>query len=288
MSGDLYLDYARRGRNAWWRYVLGVVLAVVLVFAIGIGLGVVLNLAHLMPADLAQQLTHPSNPAVFFTGTGATFALFVVALGLAVLIAHGKRPWDLLGRWNWRLVGAGFALWMLAATLAAGVDAVAAPGSIRVTAGPATATLALFAAIGLGAQTFAEEYVFRGYITQALMLLLKRPWLVALISAAIFGSAHIPNGWPQAAGATLFGFATALIAIRLGGVAFTWGLHLANNLFGAVVIVSDQDVFKGSPGLLTQNAPQLMWWDVGVEAVLLAIVVALVWRRTATAAAEVF
>jgi hypothetical protein len=80
--------------------------------------------------------------------------------------------------------------------------------------------------------------------------------------------------------ATVVGVVTALIAIRTGGIAFTYGLHLINNLFGAVVVVSSSDVFKGSPGLITQTTPNLMWWDVGSGAVMLALVAWLILSRT--------
>jgi hypothetical protein len=65
-----------------------------------------------------------------------------------------------------------------------------------------------------------------------------------------------------------------LITIRTSGVAFSYGLHLANNLFGAVVVVSAGDVFAGSPGLLRQNTPGLIWLDVLATVLALA---ALVW-----------
>jgi membrane protease YdiL (CAAX protease family) len=275
-----FLAYARRGRNSWWRFLLCLVLAAVLTMVIGIGLGVVLFLAGLLPPDLAAQMTKPTAPAPFFISIGVTFGLVVAALAVSVLIAHAKRPTLLLGQWRWRHFAFGAGVWALICVASALIDEIAAPGTIRLSVGPQTLPLAGFALLGLGAQTFAEEYVFRGYLTQQVLLAIKRPLPCALISAALFGSAHIPNGAPQALAASLFGLATALIAIRLGGLAFTWGLHLINNLFGAVVVVSASDVFRGSPGVFSQNAPQLLWWDVGVEAAALCLVVWLVLRWT--------
>ncbi len=120
-------------------------------------------------------------------------------------------------------------------------------------------------------QTFTEELIFRGWLTQGLLLWTRRPAVAAVIAGLLFGLLHIPNGLPQAAGATLFGVAMSLVAIRTGGIAFTWGLHLVNNLLGAVVVVSSGDVFAGAPGLFTQTTPQLMWWDAAVEGVVLII-----------------
>jgi membrane protease YdiL (CAAX protease family) len=166
------------------------------------------------------------------------------------------------------LWGAGF--WLAVQIAATLLDYLIAPRGFRITATGATAALAASAFLGLAIQTFAEEFVFRGYITQGLLLAIRRPGVTAVVSGLLFGSLHIPNGWPQPLGATIFGVITALIAIRTGGIAFTAGLHLVNNLFGAVVVVSATDVFKGSPGLVSQATPQLMWWDVGVTALALA------------------
>ena len=81
---------------------------------------------------------------------------------------------------------------------------------------------------------------------------------------------HIPNGLPQAINAVWFGIVCAYLAIRTAGIALTFGIHLANNYFGAIVLVSAGDVFKGLPGLFVQNTPQLAWWDLALSILALA------------------
>jgi len=115
---------------------------------------------------------------------------------------------------------------------------------------------------------FAEEFIFRGYLTWAILLTLKKP-LLAAVSGLLFGALHIANGVPQAINALLFGIICSLIAIRMGGIALTSGIHMINNCFGAVMAVSARDVFKGSSGFVAQNAPQLMWWDLGLSSLAL-------------------
>jgi len=46
---------------------------------------------------------------------------------------------------------------------------------------------------------------------------------------------------------------------------------LAIAVTGAIGVVSGGDVFKGSPGLVIQNTPQLQWWDLGMAVVALAV-----------------
>ena len=133
-----------------------------------------------------------------------------------------------------------------------------------VSVSPATASLVIPALAGLSVQTFAEEFIFRGYLTQGILLATHRVIPAALISGLLFGAMHILNGVPQTINAVVFGFVCAVIAMRTGGISLTFGLHFANNLFGAVILVSTSDVFKSSPGLFTQNTPQLQWSDVGL------------------------
>ncbi len=280
----LYSSFAARGANAWWRYALAtpfaLVLAVVLTVAIVIGL----QLAHLFPNDFAQRVQDASRPLSFYTLNGMVFLVMLMAFVIAIAVVHRKSFADVVGAWTWRGFCVGFAVWAAVLVVAAVLDFAISPSGFHISANGQTALLALAASGGLAVQTFAEEFVFRGYLTQGLLLATRRTMPTALISGALFGALHIPNGAPQAVNATLFGVVLAIIAIRTGGIAFTYGLHLANNLFGAFVLVSSGDAFRGSPGLFTQNTPHLMWWDTGVGAVALLVLGWVVYRRTPGAA----
>jgi len=273
-----FLEYAERGKNAWWRYVAAIVLSAGLIVGVFAALIVALLFAHADTNAITSGLQQPTHPVVFFASTGVMFGIVLLCIMGAIRLVHGKRFTDIIGRWPWRLFLLGASLWLAIEAASTFVDFLIAPGAFRITATLATAPLVLAALLGLAVQTFSEEFVFRGYLTQGLLLLTKRPNLTAVVSGVIFGSLHIPNGLPQAAGAVCFGVATAFIAIRTGGLAFTYGMHLINNLFGAVFVVSSSDVFSGSPGLLTQSTPQLVWWDDGVGVVALLLVAWLVVR----------
>jgi uncharacterized protein len=281
---DTYLDYARRGRNAWWRYLLTIALALVIWIVLDVAIVVGLMVSRLMPADVVAELTKPSHPVMFFGGNGLAFATIVAAFVIAMRLLQSKRFVDVIGEWRWSRFALGMGVWtvcLVATTLA---DFLLRPAGFRWTAGGGTAALAVTALVGLGVQTFAEEFIFRGYLTQGLLLATKRPLAAAVLSGLIFGACHIPNGVPQALNAALFGMVAALIAIRTGGIAFTYGLHLSNNLFGAVIVVSASDVFNGSPGLVTQSTPNLIWWDLVTGVAVLAIPAWIVLRRPRPAA----
>ena len=258
-----FLEFASAGKNSWWRYARAAVAAIVFAIIALVLVFLPLTMLHLLPPDVAVEMQHPKDAPIFFLGTAATFGALLAGLIVSIAIVQRKRPSDVIGRWRWRQFFFGLSIWTIVQCILTGIDFLIAPRGFSVTASGATATLAVFALFGLSIQSFAEEFVFRGYVTQGLLLATKRPVPAAIISGLLFGAVHIPNGLPQAANAVAFGIVCALIAIRTGGIAFTFGLHLVNNLFGAVAVVSTSDVFKGSPGILTQNTPQLLWWDVG-------------------------
>lgn len=276
---DVYLAYASRGKNAWWRYLLCLVLACLLAGLIMVGGAVILMLAHLLPADLAAQIQRPQFVKPFFLGIAASFGAVMVSLALAAAVVHSKRPADLLGQWRWRHFALALGAWLLVQLALTLIDFLIAPKGFALTAGRGTLSLAEVALVGIVVQTFAEEYVFRGYLTQGLLLLFKKPLPAAVASGLLFGSLHISNGTPQALNAIVFGIVCSLIAIRTGGIALTYGLHLANNYFGAVVVVSGSDVFKGSPGIISQTTPGLVWWDLFLAVLVLLAALWLVLRQ---------
>jgi membrane protease YdiL (CAAX protease family) len=268
---DTYLDYARRGLTAWWRYLLAIVLALVIWIALDVAIVVGLMMTRLMPLGVAGELTKPSHPVLFFGANGLAFATIVLGLVIAMRLIQRKRFVDVIGQWRWRLFAIGLGIWTACLVGTTAVDFLLRPGGFHWSATAATPGLAVAALIGLGAQTFTEEFVFRGYLTQGLLLATKRPIAASILSGLLFGSLHIPNGIPQALNAVLFGMVAAYMAIRTGGIAFTYGLHLINNLFGAVFVVSANDVFSGTPGLFTQSTPNLIWLDVVSGVAVLAI-----------------
>ena len=276
---ETYLAYASRGRNDWWRYLLTPILGFLLTALVLIVLTLVLMFAHLLPPDFATQMQQPKNIVPFDLGIAACFGLLTVCFAIAAFLVQRKRPSDIIGQWRSKLFVQGLVIWTGVQAILALVDYVIAPGGFSLSLNAGTALLATTALAGIVVQTFTEEFLFRGYVTQGLVLAFKKPLPAAVVSGLLFGALHIPNGLPQALNAAVFGIVCALIATRSGGLALTFGIHLANNYFGAAIVVSGSDVFKGSPGLFSQTTPQLLWWDFSLGVVVLVAMFWLVFRR---------
>src|SRR5258708_19862212 len=93
----ILLQYAERGRNAWWRYLVGVLVALILWMVIEVAAVVLLLVTRAMPADLAAELTHPDRPVVFFTMVAIGFGSLSVGFAAPAKLVHRKPGPDLLG-----------------------------------------------------------------------------------------------------------------------------------------------------------------------------------------------
>src|SRR5579864_291897 len=185
-----FLEYARRGKTSWWRYPIACALALLIAIVLGVVLLVGLMLTHAAPRDLASELLSPSHPVVFFGANGVVFAVTLAGFVAAIALMHGKRFGDVVGRWRWRLFLGGAAFWAAAQVLLLLIDFALAPKGFRLSQTGATAAAVAAAFLGLTVQTFAEEFVFRGYLTQALLLATRQPLAASVLSGLLFGAVH--------------------------------------------------------------------------------------------------
>lgn len=266
-----YLDFAARGKNSWPRYAGAIALALILTLVITVALTTTaFMLQWVDPGALADPLN--AAPDVFFAVIGASFAIMLVSFAAAIMLVHKKRLTDVVGAWDWRAFALGFAVWFALASVFCALTYAMAPSAFVLNPSPAGFSLVALGLAAFGVQTFAEEFVFRGYLNQGLLLATRNEMAAALISGALFGVMHIPNGWPQAFGAAGMGVVFALIAMRTGSIAIPYGIHLANNLFASLVVVSANDILSNSPGVFLQDAPDMIWWDISTTFVALAVV----------------
>ncbi|MCL7430157.1 CPBP family intramembrane glutamic endopeptidase, partial [Streptomyces sp. YS415] len=81
-------------------------------------------------------------------------------------------------------------------------------------------------------QAAAEEYVFRGWMMQAVGGFLRSPWFAVVPQAVLFAAAH---GWGTVWGFAdlcVFGLVTGYLTVRTGGLEAAIALHVLNNLLG--------------------------------------------------------
>ncbi|MFJ3855790.1 lysostaphin resistance A-like protein [Streptomyces sp. NPDC090085] len=227
------------GRHDWWRPLAGTGLVVAGVFALMLGVFIASEVAgHLAGRSLDAD-------GVVSWGTHADLALslasIAVALPVVLLAAHAVqgRPAGTVssveGRLRWRRLAVclGLALPLVLLTMAVLALLPAAPGENGSTQWAGTRAfltgLAVLCVL-VPFQAAAEEYVFRGWLLQAVGAWCRSPWVAVAPQAVLFAAAH---GWGTVWGfadLVVFGAVTGWLTARTGGLEAAIALHVLNNL----------------------------------------------------------
>ncbi|WP_307840321.1 CPBP family intramembrane glutamic endopeptidase [Streptomyces sp. G44] len=271
------------GRHRWWRPLVGTGLV--------LAGGVAAMLLVLLGSQVAGALWGRPVDADGFRvwgGAGETgLALLSLALLLPVVLLAARwaqrRPAgtvsSVAGRLRWRWLGrcAAMALPVVAGAFAVmlllpspagdGTDDmrwIGLPGFL--------AGLAMVCVL-VPFQAAAEEYVFRGWLTQAVGAWLRSPWLAILPQAPLFAAAH---GWGTPWGfadLVVFGLVAGVLTVRTGGLEAAIGLHVLNNLLAMGVSAAIVGALASE-----ETAADMDWMSVCVDVVMLCGYAALVLR----------
>ncbi|MDK3257704.1 CPBP family intramembrane glutamic endopeptidase [Blastococcus capsensis] len=278
----LYLLAMRARDWAWWRPLAGLGLLGVAAVVIGALLGVVGILTGVRPAF---SLLGATDPVVLLL-TNATLAVAVPVVWLAWAVAHGMRPgWSssVRARLRRRLLPR----LVLLATLAAGtvlgllvlVSVPAGGGEIE---GPVRSWgwLLVVVLLTTPVRAAAEEYLFRGYLSQAVA-----GWAAsrtagavaaAVVTAALFSLVHLPPDLPTFLARFAFGLAASVVVVLTGGLEAAIALHvvtdvlvllLAGLLGPAVVAAALSGPVPAAIGLagLGGYVALVAWWRRGAQ-----------------------
>lgn len=247
----LYLTLADAGRNAWWRYLLGVVL---IAAAWVIGGGYAYGLAAGLP------LGHVAE----FVAINASILMLLAGVVAATALLH-RRSWRTLVTPQpaiaWRRIVQGAAVWVALAALFSVVESLLYPGRYAWSLDlqfwlPFAAAALLLTPL----QCAAEELVFRGYLVQAFGRLCRAPVVPALLSSAAFTLPHLYNPEVAAYGLAIMaanyfamGMFLAMVVLRDGRLELAIGAHAGNNLLLALFIHYEDSVFE-TPAVFTSGA----------------------------------
>ncbi|MEV6612695.1 CPBP family intramembrane glutamic endopeptidase [Streptomyces sp. NPDC051051] len=272
-------------RHRWWRPVLGT-----LFVAVAYTLTAGLLYALVSATGVARGYPQGPDGTVEFgpvTTTAVDLAMLAVAIPLVLLAVRwiGRRPAGTVSsvtgglRWRWLGLCVLAALPVLAVTGGAMFLLSAEDGEPQRWAGwevfgPALAVLVLLVPF----QAAAEEYVFRGWLTQAVGAFVRSPWIAVAPQAVLFAAAH---GWGTPWGfadLVVFGAVAGLLTVRTGGLEAAIGLHAVNNLFAFAAAAAVVDGLKSE-----ETAADLPWQlvvlDLAGVALYTAAVLWLVRRR---------
>ena len=231
-----YLQVMRSRDWAWWRPLLGLILFGVVYSVAAVVVVLIAYLTHATP-DLA--MTDLTDPVVLLI-TNLSLIVAIPAVWLAWVAVHGMRMgWSssVLARLRRRLfapfvvralltIGAGIALAVL-------VSLLTDPGSVHGPGGD-FGWLLLVVVFTTPLQSAAEEYVFRGYLSQAIAGWIRAPRagavVAAVVSASLFSLAHAPGDLLTFLDRFAFGLAASAVVWLTGGLEASIVLHAVNNV----------------------------------------------------------
>lgn len=291
--GTPYHLLARTERHRWWRPLLAGVVLVALWL-----LGLVLVLLGFVTAALAAGMDMFSGPRLFGNPVMNVAALLgiVVIAGPAVLLATWgvqRRPAgtvsSVAGRLRWRWLATCFGLALVTIIVALGVLYVLPlPGGTGIAPQSAARWVGwerfLISAAVLAAlvplQSAAEEYLFRGWLTQAVGAYIPVAWIAVLPGAVLFALAHGIGTFWGFLDLLLFALVAAWVTVRTGGLEAGITLHTANNLLAFLLSAA-----FGSLGTV-QTAAQASWPLFAIDIVVLPLYAWVVGRLAARAGLE--
>lgn len=122
--------------------------------------------------------------------------------------------------------------------------------------------LLLIACLIIPIQTTIEELLFRGYLLQGIKRRLGSNIQAVVLSGFFFGLIHLGNPEIEAIGVhvlshyVLLGLFLGLLTLFDNGLELSMGFHAANNIFAALMISSDWQVFQTEALFVDYAAPE--------------------------------
>ncbi len=269
MSKNIYLALADQGKNAWWRYLVGILIAVA-VWIVGTAL-------------ISFPLTIPEGAPIIPPDSAVGFALSLLSFGfmllgvwMATTWIH-RRPFGSLigpsGRLNGRRILLGASIWggLLVITTVFGILFL----GYRYTINPNLVQHWPFLLIGLmllPLQTSAEEFLFRGYVLQATGRLTNNWLVLSVLNGVLFTLPHLAN--PEAEQylilASLAWFSAGviwtLVTLRSGSLDYALGAHAINNLLASLFFSYEGGALPAVGLFVSSDAPTVS--DVVLQIVL--------------------
>jgi membrane protease YdiL (CAAX protease family) len=235
---------------------------------------------------LSWLITGPDTTYQAYFGRAQAFevpgGMLAVNLGIAslipitfvvIMIVHRVRPrW--LGsvgpglRWNYLLISLGIAAVALAAVFA--LSTLVGP---EVNFRPQDQYWIFLIIILLTSplQAAGEEYLFRGYLLQAIGSVVRTPWFGVLVSSLIFALFHGTQNLPLFFDRLAFGLLAAILVYRTGGIEAPIAAHVINNVYAFGI--------AGLTGTIAQarGMQEISWVDAAFDVGGFALFAALAW-----------
>ena len=267
----MYIEQAYKVLHDWWRYLLGVVIAIVGIgiFSVPHGLAVAMKqMSGEVDMDRMQDVNYLMG--LFESNLNLVFLLLpfaggLIGLFLAVKLLHKQSITQLTtarSKIDWKRFWFAFILWGIVSSGMILIGYFIAPDDFVVNFNlKPFLILCVIAILLIPIQTSFEEYLFRGYLMQGIGVLVKNRWFPLLVTSTVFGLLHIANPEVDVMGNQIMifyigtGLFLGILTLMDEGMELALGFHLANNLFTALLVTADWTAFQTHSVLKDMSDP---------------------------------
>src|SRR4051794_3830419 len=269
-----YHQMLRTWTYAWWKPVLGIVIALA-----GFFLVMPLLMLPLLAVAVAVQggpfeetfrramtLQTVSPPALLYLN--AVLGSMILVTWFIIRFVHRMRPrWlaSVVPRLRWRFLAVCLGLAVVALVAQVLVGQLLPPGVEDDVSGSlnhftvSTAVSAAVILVTTPLQAAGEEYLFRGYLLQAVGSLVRAEWFkwVAIaVTAGVFAFAHGSQNFPLFFDRLAFGLIAGWLVTRTGGLEAGIALHVLNNFLAFGLALAFGDLTS------TLTVSHVSWWNI--------------------------
>lgn len=273
---NAYIQIVRRGRNHWWRYLLGSVITLFFFVAGGM-LTLALFIAYIAndnnpntqvrsPEAIAAGLpfTIGVSPLILYVVYNLAFPFFLLGIYLSLRFLHRRSFQTLITPTNqisWRRIAQGFVVYFLLIVIEIGIGYTLSPQEYTLNFQPGAfiAFLPMVVVI-TSLQTSTEELFFRGYLLQGIGYRFGK-WAAVLLPSILFMLLHLSNPevttqdtWKAVASLVVYyfmiGVFLAWLTLKDDGLELALGVHAANNIATFLLVTSSNSVIP-SPAVFS-------------------------------------
>lgn len=119
-------------------------------------------------------------------------------------------------------------------------------------------------------QTGMEEFIFRGLLIKLFGKIMSKGVFIIVVTGLLFGAIHLGNpeiiqmGWIAVSFYVISGFFTSFITIMDDGLELSWGFHIANNIYGILILTNDWQVLQTDALFLDTSKPGMGWEIIAI------------------------
>jgi len=268
-----FIQQAYKGKNEWWRYLLGLFLIFVGWQVIGI---IPLVAVAISKAGSIDELARAAEDAFSGLGINSNLYLFVMILtfvfGLIALLLAVKeihlRPIKTVvtsrNKIDWSRILFAFGLWFIISLGTLLFDYSINPENYIWNFKPIPfVILTLVSFLFMPFQTSFEELLFRGYFMQGLGIWFKNAAIPLVVTSIIFGLLHGFNPEYDKLGPMIMvyyigtGFLFGITTLMDDGTELALGMHASNNIVASLFVTMNWTVFQTEALFIDTSEPSI-------------------------------